>query len=510
MVKTYQILHNAMFNTGSWIFSTFMSFVFLPYIVHKLGAEAYGVLVLVLSAVGYFAVLDLNLGDAVTKYVAEYTAEKDLKKINDTVGGVILLYLVLGVVGGVGILFLSETIVWRVLKIGTEFRSVAYFAFSVGSIGIIFTMLLTALAAIPSGLNRYDIAGKITMIMTFLTTIITVFLLYLGLGLKEIIILNVIISFLGCFLYAVIGKRLIAGLKLTPTINYSALRMVLKFGLFSSLNRISGIILFQGIRLLTGVILGASWVTYYVVPFSLISKGTAITFRLGVVIFPAISELQGLKRYERITDLYIQSSRIIICVSTAICLPLMFFGGRLLSLWMGTDFGEKSSALFFLLTLAIYLSTLTNVPSFVVDGMGKPKISGISSMSSAILNLALSIYLAKYMGINGIGLASLISTACVVPVFIWYVNNKVLHVSLLRLSKEAYAKPLLAALVMLIPLIAMPQNRIDSLLVLMVLMVIAMFGYLAVACLVGAFPRDERKFLYGYLGLVSRRVYSKL
>src|ERR1035437_10688053 len=67
-----RFIKNSFFNVAGWLWLTVISVVTVPYIVKKLGYDAYGVLSLVSMVVGYFAFLDLGLGDAVIKYVSHY------------------------------------------------------------------------------------------------------------------------------------------------------------------------------------------------------------------------------------------------------------------------------------------------------------------------------------------------------------------------------------------------------------------------------------------------------
>ena len=49
--------------------------VFLsPYIVHRLGDEAYGVWVLIFSLTGYYGLFDLGIRSSIVRYVAKYSA----------------------------------------------------------------------------------------------------------------------------------------------------------------------------------------------------------------------------------------------------------------------------------------------------------------------------------------------------------------------------------------------------------------------------------------------------
>lgn len=506
MVLKHQTLHNAIFNTSSWIFSILLSFAFLPYIVHQLGTEAYGVLVLILAVIGYFALLDLNLGNAVIKYVAEYHAEGDLKKINDIVRTTIFIYLFLGALGGLSIFALSSIITTQFLKIQEELLPAAQSAMNIGALGFFFTILLSALSAIPNGLNRYDITSKFTMVITSITTLATAFLLYLGSGLKDIVILNVSLSFLGVLCYIYICKKLLPGLRLTPAFDYLALKKILNFGLFSSLSRISGLIQFQADRLLIGAILGASWVTYYVVPFSLIRRIMTITARIGGVIFPVVSGLQGGNDFASIKSLYLQSSRLILTIATALCLPLILFGDRFLGLWMGEQFEQKAGIVILLLTVSLYLDAFTNVPSIVVDGLGRPKITGLFALANAIINLTLIYPLGKIMGIIGISLSFFISHVCVVPAFVYYVNNRILRFSVLKLIKDVYFLPLFSAVLTALPLLFVPEYKIDNLFYLLCIMIMTTILYILISGILGVFTKAEKKQCLEYLHFIFSRV----
>lgn len=506
MDPRYRTLHNAIFNAVSWMVPIILSLAFTPYIVHELGTEAYGILALTLAIIGYFTLLDLNLRAAVIKYVAEYHAKGSPHKINEIVGVTMLLHVVLGIVGALGILSLANIMSTSFLIISAEFIPVAYFTFCIASLGFLFTTLLSVLSAIPNGLNNYHITSKVTIVMGSLNTIATVLLLYFGLGLKAIIILNVIISFLGILTYIIIGKRILPGLKLTPVFKLSVAKKVLSFGIFSFLSRLSSLINFQVDRLVAGAVVGVSWVTYYVVPFTLVQRVMTVTFRLGTVIFPVVSELQGKGDMASVADLYLKASRIIAAIATAFSLPLILFGERFLSVWMGAEFGRRGGTIILLLTIALYMDAFTNVPTFVVNGLGRPKISGICSMIAATINLAVIYPLAKAGGIVGVAAAVMISTVCVTPAFVLFVNNRVLGLSITRLIKEAYSRPVIAGVLTALPLLMVPAGRLRSLSELVIIMMVTPLLYFAISSVIGVFSEREKELAYEYLRMIVRRV----
>src|SRR5437879_4821627 len=66
------------------------------YIVRKLGAERYGIWVLVFSILDYFWFFDLGLNTAVTNFCARYLATREPEKINEVINTALFYFLLLG------------------------------------------------------------------------------------------------------------------------------------------------------------------------------------------------------------------------------------------------------------------------------------------------------------------------------------------------------------------------------------------------------------------------------
>ncbi len=67
-------LRNVLSNWGAFVLNAGIAFFLAPYVVGVLGAEAYGVWILVGSLVGYLGLLDVGVRGAVTRYIATHHA----------------------------------------------------------------------------------------------------------------------------------------------------------------------------------------------------------------------------------------------------------------------------------------------------------------------------------------------------------------------------------------------------------------------------------------------------
>jgi len=498
-------VNNALFNTVSGMLPLVLSFIFWPYIVEKLGAASYGIFALVGSVIGYFALLNLGLGNAVIKYVAEYAGQQDDDRTQEVIGAALSIFMLAGLLGLLLILAIARVLVTTLLKIPPELIDTAYHAFCAASLGFFCTMLLTLFTSVVNGLNRYDISGITMAVMGMTTTIGAVLLLRSGLGLLALVWLNVAIPFAAILFYLILIRHLLPDISLRLKYRLSVMKRLLHFGMYAMLSRIADVILRQVGPLIIGAILGVTSVTYYVIPFTILNHLTVLIIRMGIVIFPAISELQGQQRHDTIRDLYLTSSRMILSFATAFTVPLLIFGPRFLHLWMSPEFAERGGTVLLIITAGIFVDQGTNVPTFVVNGLGRPKLSGLMSISRAVLFLGMMVPGAIYFGIIGVAAAFTFSNAIVSPVFIWFVTCKVLGLPLRQLMKEVYIRPLLAGIAVAIPLLFVPQAPIQNIFLLLLVMGGGMGLYFLLALLFGVYQKRERRVLIKYMaGILAR------
>jgi hypothetical protein len=89
----------------------------VPAIIRGIGAERFGVLSIAWIAMGYVGLLDLGLGRALTKLVAEKAGDADEAGIVSVTWTSLLLLFFLGIFGGITMYLLSPWLVHRVLKV---------------------------------------------------------------------------------------------------------------------------------------------------------------------------------------------------------------------------------------------------------------------------------------------------------------------------------------------------------------------------------------------------------
>src|SRR5436189_5413217 len=73
--------------------------VSIPPVIRGLGVERFGVLALGWMLMGFFALLDLGIGQATTKYIAEHLARNDRSKLSNLMSNSLTAHALLGFFG---------------------------------------------------------------------------------------------------------------------------------------------------------------------------------------------------------------------------------------------------------------------------------------------------------------------------------------------------------------------------------------------------------------------------
>lgn len=445
MTLASKTIGNAFAGLIGFAWPILLAIVSMPYIVHKLGNEAYGVLALVTSVLGFFAFLDLGVTNASVKYMSEAYAQDDVEKINKIIGSSLVVYLLAGGIGACIIALMTNTLVQRILKIPAGYIADSTFAFYIASCGFLLNMVLGVFAAVPKAVQRYDVATKVNIVVSTSLTLLTVLTLYLGYGLREVVILNFFSSLASLAIYILVAKKLVGNLSIRICFDPTTFKKLISFGAFSLLVMISSTILFQLDRLLIGTFAGAAQVAFYAVPASIAFRIHTIIANIMGVVFPLCSELHTTGQKMKLRELYLKASKYSFVIAISIATPMVVLSGKVMKYWMGDEYGHKSGMVLMLLASSSFFASLSVIPSYLLDGIGKPRVNAFFAVLSAIMNIILCLLLIPRYGITGAALANLANFILVV-LYLVIVDVRILHIGLFNFVVKIWSRPLTAAL----------------------------------------------------------------
>lgn len=476
-----RLKRNSLFNLAGGVLPALAALATVPFIVHGLGADGYGLLVLVTAIVGYFALLDINVTAGSTKYVAEYHARGDVARVNQTVSLGALIYLGIGAVGALGLLSGAGWLARSVFNVAPAQQGLAEQALQIAALGFLFGQVQSYLQSIPQALMRYDVTGRYEALFGLAVPLGTVALLHAGFGLLEVVWLRVALSGLNALLLIASVRRLLPQLRWARP-DRATLQAMGSFSAYAFLSRVAALSYAHGDKLIIGAVLGMQPLAVYAVAATLGNRVLGLMYRVSAVIFPAASALTVSGDEQRLREIYLKANRYVVYVNLSALLLIGVFADPLLRHWVGADYAAGGALVLQLVALGQFVDSLTNLPSLVNDGRGHPRTTGLFALARAVLGLAAVAALVQLIGVTGAAWGHLLSGLVMSAAFIVHVHGRTVPVPLADVLRRAWAAPMAgaAAVALLVAGLARLGNGsppVLAALVLLALVLLSAYGW---------------------------------
>ena len=430
-------LRNSAFNFVGGLLPAVALFATIPIILHRMGPDAYGALVLITSIVGYFGIIDVNATAGTVKYVAQHQARGEHDEIGRVVSFGLLIYMAIGLAGAAALFTGAGWLVDSAFKIPLDWRDDALGALQVSALAFFFGQLQLFLQSIPQALGRFDLSGQFDALFGTLVPLATIAVVLGGGGLTAIVITRLVLSVCHCTALLVAVRRLLPGLRLRRP-DRATTRKVASFSAFSYLQRLASVTYLNADKLLIGAQQSMSALATYVVPYTLVSRVFALVQRLMQAIFPLSSQLNARGDRAALKATFIYVSRYITFLNIGVCLTLAIFARELLTYWLHAK--PDSRAVLILITVAygLFIESLSNVPSLVNDGLGRPHITGAAAVLRVGAGVLAAWWVLQWGGIVEVALSQFVVSLVFVTGFLVFVHRRSLPWTLGEVAGQVY------------------------------------------------------------------------
>jgi O-antigen/teichoic acid export membrane protein len=445
MGDSYRLVRNIFYNFLSQAWFLVFGFATTPYIVRRLGNDAYGVLALVTAVLGYFAFLNFGFGPAVIRYAAEFHAKKDHRGLSKLIGTALAFFLLVGSAGGLLIFLTTSFIIGLLPGVPHQLLREVHVVFWISAVGFFVNMPLSVFSALPRALQRFDVSNRIDLLLGTVSITLTVLLLYLGYGLVQLALLNITMSAVALAVFMAVSKKFLPEVSFRPAFDSGMFRELFHYGGAILLTQVTGNIIFQLDKLIIGFFQPIAALTFYSVPFNLSQKLLTIPSILNPVIFPAASEKLALERHDLVEEIYVRGTRLVMVLVLPAAVVMACYSPQLMKYWLGDEFALKSAFVLRFLSASFFLAALTTIPTTVAQAMGRPAFPAKFALLLAGLQACFILSLVPAFGIKGAAVSLFAAHAIFVPYYIYSVHKKVLTVPFGTLLEKAYLKPVLLA-----------------------------------------------------------------
>jgi O-antigen/teichoic acid export membrane protein len=225
--------------------------------------------------------------------------------------------------------------------------------------------------------------------------LISILLLTLSFGVKEVITAYIISSFIGVVVLFFLAKRIVGNFHLH--LDKSYFKDAFRYGFKVYLGNIIQFLHYRIDMFLVNIILNPIAVGFYSIAVTLAEQIWLVSQSAGTVLFPRVSSETDEKRLKEFTPLVCRNVLLI----TLIGAILLFFLGRLLIFLFYSEKFSASVLPFQILLIGVVAMSGWRILSNDLYGRGKPELNIYISLVSIVLNIILNILWIPKFGIAG-------------------------------------------------------------------------------------------------------------
>ncbi len=380
-----------------------IALVTVPDLVNLLGDERFGLLALAWGLIGYAGALDLGIGRALTQMVARLRGEGSLAAIPHTLATAVRITSIVGLAGGATIALAALCGAGEWIRVSTTPQS-----------QIRYTILLLAIAlpaqamsATYRGLNeafgnfkgisllRMGL-GAVNFGAPYLVAHFTLELPWLVASLVASRLLALLIfRWLARSCLAVIGDLGAAG-------RYSKViaSALLRFGGWVTISSVVSPALVHSDRFLIGVVLSATAVTAYVLPYELVTQSLVLVGAISSVAFPSLTnrihqQPKGWQPYFFCWLGIVAGTMLVVCSALALLLPIV------LPMWIRGNLHPESFVVGQVLCVGVFANSIGSMFYALLHAWGRADMTALLHLIELPVFLAALYLLLNHFGIEG-------------------------------------------------------------------------------------------------------------
>lgn len=380
-----------------------VTYIVLPFSIHMLGQEQYGVWLLITSMTGYLGLLLLGIPMASVRFITRYVTEKDYDEMNAMIANCAVLYLAIGLVS----LLVGSTLIFIFRQMYTIPASLVRPA-QVAFICVVFNISIGFFSQLPYGIMaaHHDfVARNLVLSATALTklALIVLFVKYLP-SLVCLSLAQICATLVDAAIIWMVVKRRHPQVRLQLNrFHAGVIRRIFSFSVFVLVLQVGYQLSFQTDSLVIGKRLQINMIPFYAVANSLTTYTIDFVVGIAAVVMPMATRLQTENNQDELQRVFLRWSKVAFSLAVLSTVCFMALGPPFIARWMGPTFeGPSGTVLRILVFSNLFFLPIRGVALPILMGLGKASRPTLAFLAAGILNLILSLVWVRPWGLAGI------------------------------------------------------------------------------------------------------------
>lgn len=424
-IRAAQLVGATAGSAASTVWLAFLGVLTTPYILHRLGAAAYGVFALITILSAYLANLELGFGHALVRFVSRARGMADEVEVRHVLSTSLAVFLAAGATAA-GVAFVGAPFVVRQFaNVPPALEGEALSALRLGALILLLTLVSTFSTSALIGLGRFSIVVGLRAMAGTLAAAAAVVTVALGGGLVAVLAAQVGVSLLNC---AVLAATLIVTQDrwLPPRIHRPT---------FVAMARFSGFVFAAGLAyqvmllgpptVLAGHVTTAELVTY-TIPALVLQQLIVLVTSASLGFLPLASAASADADRSRLAAIFRSHLRLTLLVMGPIVAYLAVFAEPLLAAWIDPDFAAAADDPMRFLAGGALMIALSAPPADVARGLGRPGWVVWFTLAAAALEVTFALAFVTSHGATGVSIALCLGLVIATLPLVWIVGRRLL------------------------------------------------------------------------------------
>ena len=401
------LLKGSVVSTVALVAQVVMAFVITPVLLHSLGERTYGIWLLLMSLIGYYAFFDFGISSSVARFVASAAGRNDEEEIHAVVNTALVLFLLIGA-GCLLVTLALALLAGHLTPNPAEVPVVRACVLIVGSLVAVGFPVRIFQGVLKAWL-RYDLIALAGLAKLFTANILIWIFLRAGYGIVCLAVITALAGVLEYLLTICFARRAFPALRLGRRFCRASTRgSLLSYSWRSFVLAVTQQIRFKLDAVVISSVLSVNLVAHYSIGARFMEYFVELVGNLvGGQLMPVFSRYQGRGQHDLVRDRFLSATRVSTVIAVFFGASLVFYGGAFIRRWMGPGF-EDSTAILLILAGPFTLALAQTPGVGLLYGMSKHHLLAWVCAGAAVVNLTLSLLLAKTHGMYGVALGTAI------------------------------------------------------------------------------------------------------
>lgn len=392
----------AILSYTSIIINSLITILYTPFLLRMLGQEEYGLYSLISSIIGYLTILDLGFGNAIIVFTAKYKEQKkeaETKKLHGMFKVVFNIISIFAIIIGLVLYFNVDNIFGNTMSIEEIEKAKVMMLILVFNLTVTFNF--TIYTSIVNAHEKFVFQKLINIISSILKPLLMIPLLFLGYKSISLCLIITIINILVLLSNYYFCKR-----KLKINVKFCGFdkkifKTIFSYSIYIFLAEIVTKINWSLDQFILGAVVGTIEISLYAVASQFVTLYRNLSSCCCGVMLPKLSKMVGRNVNDaQLSQEFIKFGRIQWYLMFLILCGLIIYGYDFIKIWAGSEYG-KSYIILLILLIPEAMVLVENIGLYIMQAKNMHKPKAIIAFITALLNIVISILLAKSLGAIG-------------------------------------------------------------------------------------------------------------